>query len=80
MISDVRMSRVSLAGIITIQSWARSQIAMKRKRDVVDACITLQIWTCDQSGIRRKRTTEVAYELLREQELEADLLELEMIR
>ena len=79
MISDVRMSRVSLAGIITIQSWARSQIAMKRKRDIVDACITLQTWIRDQSGIRRKRATEVACKLSRERELEAELLELEMI-
>jgi len=79
MVPDVQMSRVSLADIITIQSWARSQIAMKRKRDVVDACITLQTWTRDQSGIRRKRATEVACELSRERELEAELLELEMI-
>ena len=80
MVSDVRMSRVSLAGIITLQSWTRSQIAMQRKRDVVDACTTLQIWSRDQSEIRRKRATEVACELSRERELKAELLELEMIR
>jgi len=80
MVSEARFSRVSIAACITLQSWARGRIALRRKQHAINACISLQMWIRFRAAIRRAKMSIALRELSKQRELEAKRLELEMIQ